>query len=135
MSQPDHHNSETCRSRVPKAAEAIANVFLSCSQELIGQLELTWEPQPGSYIDLDQQTYQVLERRHRYQLRNGRYQLHQVLLYVKTAIPPSDRTPIDGRWVVGDASCAYNARSELLRCTVNPTGPCLDCCHYQAEPN
>lgn len=34
------------------------------------------------------------------------------------------------QWV-GDVSCRYNARSPLLRCAVNPCGPCQGCRHYQ----
>jgi Family of unknown function (DUF6464) len=34
--------------------------------------------------------------------------------------------------LIGDLTCAYNARSELLRCAVNPAGPCDRCGHYRA---
>ena len=33
---------------------------------------------------------------------------------------------------LGDWSCVYNARSPLLRCTVNPGGSCSGCVHYKA---
>ncbi|MEO0706750.1 MAG: DUF6464 family protein, partial [Cyanobacteria bacterium J06649_5] len=29
-----------------------------------------------------------------------------------------------------DITCTYNARSELVRCAINPSGPCSDCSHY-----
>jgi hypothetical protein len=32
---------------------------------------------------------------------------------------------------MGDASCRFNARSELLRCAINPSGPCQDCRFYE----
>ncbi|EFA74219.1 conserved hypothetical protein [Raphidiopsis brookii D9] len=34
---------------------------------------------------------------------------------------------INGRWVVGDASCKYNAHSEIIRCAIKPDGPCNSC--------
>jgi Family of unknown function (DUF6464) len=92
---------------------------------------LDWVPQPGSYVDLAGQTYAVLERCHRYQLRSGRYELHRMAIYVQMAERPSEKSLIDGRWVVGDASCAFNARSELVRCAVLPMGPCRDCRFYE----
>ncbi len=30
-------------------------------------------------------------------------------------------------YVIGDASCAYNARSPYIRCAVNPSGSCKEC--------
>ncbi|MEN9766936.1 MAG: hypothetical protein RLZZ32_896, partial [Cyanobacteriota bacterium] len=35
-----------------------------------------------------------------------------------------------GRWVIGDPSCRFNARSPLLRCAVLPAGPCERCLHH-----
>jgi hypothetical protein len=43
---------------------------------------------------------------------------------------PGSREP----WI-GDLSCTYNARSSLLRCAVNPAGPCQGCRHYQPSPS
>lgn len=37
-----------------------------------------------------------------------------------------------GSGMIGDWSCVYNARSPLLRCAVNPAGPCSGCAHYKA---
>lgn len=34
-------------------------------------------------------------------------------------------------YVVGDFTCRFNARSNYIRCAVNPSGPCQDCMHYQ----
>jgi hypothetical protein len=82
-----------------------AEVILSHPPSTLGHLYLDWNPQPGAYLEVEGQTYMVLERRHRYLL--------------------------DGRWVIGDISCSYNARSELLRCAPNPSGPCDRCVHYQ----
>ncbi len=48
------------------------------------------------------------------------------------ALPPADMTCIDGYgYVIGKVSCKYNARSPYIRCTVNPSGPCQDCRHYE----
>jgi hypothetical protein len=111
-----------------------AEVILSHPQRVLGQIELDWATQPGSYFDLDGQTYTVLERRHRYQLKSGRYRLHQMAVYVQTSERPTEQTLLNGRWVIGDANCQFNARSELVRCAVQPTGPCAGCRHFVAVP-
>lgn len=94
-------------------------------------LQLDWSPQPGAYLDVEGQTYAVLERHHRYQLKAGRYHLHKIALYVQIAQRPSEQTLVEGRWVIGDTTCRFNARSELIRCAVNPVGLCEQCCHYE----
>jgi hypothetical protein len=106
-------------------------VILSHSHQRLGKLHLDWEPQPGSYVELGEQAYLVLERRHRYQLQFSRYCLHHVALYVQPLEVPLERSRLNNRWVMGDASCRFNARSEVLRCAVNPAGPCNHCTHYQ----
>lgn len=108
-----------------------AEVILSHSRSTLGYLHLDWNPQPGAYLEVDGQTYLVLERRHRYQLRSGRYQLHKIALYVQKCDALVEGSFLDGQWVIGDLTCLYNARSELLRCAVNPHGPCDRCTHYQ----
>jgi Family of unknown function (DUF6464) len=106
-------------------------VILTHPQRVLGQVELDMGTQPGAYIDLDGQTYTVLERRHRYHLKSGRYRLHQMAVYVQTADRPTEQTLIAGHWVIGDANCQFNARSELVRCAVNPAGPCDGCRHFE----
>lgn len=32
---------------------------------------------------------------------------------------------------IGDPSCRYSANSQVLRCAVNPCGPCEDCKDYE----
>ncbi|NEQ21012.1 MAG: hypothetical protein F6K28_17650 [Microcoleus sp. SIO2G3] len=108
-----------------------AEVILSHPRSILGHLYLDWNPQPGAYLEVEGQTYIILERRHRYRLRAGRYQLHQIALYVQKCDVPADITLLDGRWVIGDITCSYNARSELVRCAINPSGPCDRCVHYQ----
>ncbi|MEG4942464.1 DUF6464 family protein [Microcoleus sp. F4-D5] len=106
-------------------------VILSHPRQSLGSIRLDWTPQPGNYLDLEGETYAVLERHHRYQLKSGRYRLQKIALYVQSAAPPTERTFVSGIWVIGDASCRFNARSEILRCAVNPNGPCDRCCDYQ----
>lgn len=106
-------------------------VILTHPRQSLGNVQLDWMPQPGNYVDLEGETYTVLERRHRYQLKSGRYKLHKIALYVQSVVRPTDKTFIEGRWVLGYASCRYNARSELLRCAINPEGPCEQCHFYE----
>jgi Family of unknown function (DUF6464) len=104
-----------------------SEVILTQSRAVIAKIRLDWTPQPGNYIDVDGKTYAVLERRHRYHLQSGRYKLHKIALYVQSATRPEEQSLIDGQWVIGDATCKYNARSTLLRCAVHPNGPCEGC--------
>jgi hypothetical protein len=112
-------------------AELPTDIILSPSRSSLGRLTLDWNPQPGAYLEMDGQTYLVLERRHRYQLQSGRYRLHHIALLVQASYPPTEKSLWEGRWVIGDITCTYNARSELLRCSVNPSGPCDRCKHYE----
>ena len=107
-------------------------VILTHPRQILGKVLLDWTPQPGNYLDLEGKTYAVLERRHRYQLKAGRYRLNKVALYVQSAKRPAENSYVDGRWVVGDASCRFNAHSELIRCAVNPEGPCDRCRFYES---
>jgi hypothetical protein len=106
-------------------------VILTNPRQSLGRLQLDWTPQPGNYLDFQGKTYAVLERRHRYQLWGGHYRLQNISLYVQSAQLPSERSLINGCWIIGDATCGYNARSELLRCAVNPEGPCKSCQFYE----
>ncbi len=106
-------------------------VILTHPRESLGRVQLDWTPQPGNYLDFEGKTYAVLERRHRYQLKAGRYRLHNIAIYVQSAKRPSEKSLVQGRWVIGDATCCYNARSEIIRCAVNPDGPCESCRFYE----
>lgn len=106
-------------------------VILNKPPKSLGNVYLDWSPQPGHYLDVKGKTYTVLERRQRYQLKLGRYYLQKIALYVQQAQHPEEKSAIDGRWVMGDATCRYNARSELIRCAVNPEGPCNGCRWYE----
>jgi hypothetical protein len=97
----------------------------------LGKIYLDWMPQPGNYIDIENETYTILERRHRYQLRGGRYNLASILVYVQRSPEKLERSLVGDRWIIGDANCRYNAISEILRCAVNPHGPCQGCNLFQ----
>ena len=106
-------------------------VILSHSCQRLSQLTLAENPQPGSDLEIDGKTYRILERSHRYHLQGGRYCLSKVSLYVQPVVHAAEKTWMGGRWVIGDAACRYNARSEWVRCAVNPEGPCQDCRFYE----
>ena len=115
------------KDRMKEAESLPTEVILTQSQQVLAKILLGWTPQPGNYLDLDGKTYAVLERSQRYQLKSGRYKLDKIALYVQSAIRPEEQSLVDGEWVIGDATCKYNARSILLRCAVNPIGPCEGC--------
>ncbi len=96
--------------------------------------ELSEVPHPGRWLSLDQGSFLVLQRRHRYRLRNGRYELWSVALQVKAQRRPADARWWKGGWVIGDPSCRFNARTPLLRCAVLPEGPCEQCAHHTPQP-
>jgi hypothetical protein len=110
-------------------------VILTNPRQSLGKLQLDWTPQPGNYLDIEGHTYAVLERRHRYQFKSGRYHLNNIVIYVQKAQRPLENSLVAGRWVIGDASCDYNAHSEIIRCAVNPEGPCESCRVYQNSRN
>lgn len=106
-------------------------IMLTHPRQSLGKIKLGWMPQPGSHLELEGQTYAVLERHHHYQYKVGGYYLHKISLYVQAVQKPTEKSFLDGRWVVGDVTCRFNARSEILRCAVNPEGPCQDCRCYE----
>jgi hypothetical protein len=108
-------------------------IILTHPRKPLGKVKLDWTPQPGNYLELKGKTYAVLERRHRYQLKAGRYRLQEIAIYVQSAQRPAERSFVQGRWVIGDASCRFNAHSEIIRCAVNPEGPCDRCRFYETS--
>lgn len=108
-------------------------VILTHPYQSLGSIRLDWMPQPGNYLDLEGKTYAVLERRHRYQLKSGRYCLHQIAIYVQSAKRPAETSLVNGRWIIGNATCRFNAHSEIIRCAVNPNGPCESCRYYESN--
>lgn len=108
-------------------------LILSAPRQSLGKVVLDWMPQPGTHVDFEGQTYTVLERRHRYRLKANRYTLHNIALYVKHTPLPDEVSVLGDRIVIGDADCRYNAHSEIVRCAVNPAGPCRGCQHFEAR--
>lgn len=102
-------------------------VFTNAPPKSLGKLYLDWIPQPGSFLEIDGNTYRVLERKHRYQLKKGKYRLSSMVIQVQAVPMPTETSLIDDRLIIGDASCKYNAHSELLRCAINPLGSCASC--------
>ena len=101
--------------------------------EVIDWLEPT-APEPGRWLDHGGRCFLILQRSHRYRLRDGRYELAAVALDVKAQRRPVDARPWKGGWVIGDPACRFNARSPLLRCAVLPDGPCERCSAFEARP-
>ncbi|MEB3331057.1 MAG: DUF6464 family protein [Synechococcaceae cyanobacterium] len=102
------------------------------TDRLLGCFEtasLSEVPQPGLWLELEGLQVLVLQRRHRYRLVAGCYQLASVALLVRPQRQPEDARWWNGAWVIGDPSCRFNARSPLLRCAVLPEGPCERCLH------
>jgi hypothetical protein len=116
---------------VPPPAPCPTELILSATQRSLGHFFLPTQPQPGTVVFHAGCAYTVLERRHRYQFIHNHYQLHHITLYVQEARTPEEKTWMGQRWVWGDATCRYNAQSELIRCAVNPAGPCQTCLHYE----
>jgi hypothetical protein len=108
-------------------------LILNEPRRTLGSVVLDWMPQPGTHVDFDGKTYTVLERRHRYRLRANRYTLHKIALYVKHTPLPDEVTVLGDRIIIGNAHCAYNAHSEILRCAVNPAGPCQGCKDFESR--
>jgi len=108
-------------------------IILNHPRKVLDNRPLDWRPQPGTYLDVKGKTYAVLERRHQYQYRSGQYRLQKIALYVQSAERPNEQSLVDGRWVIGDASCRYNANSEIIRCAVKPEGPCNRCQFYEPK--
>ncbi|WP_299410290.1 DUF6464 family protein [Acaryochloris sp. IP29b_bin.148] len=112
-------------------ANILTEIHLCQPPRSLGYVHLEGVPQPGSPVELEGQQYTILERRHRYRLQANHYQLHHIALYVQPLIS-SELNPAGG---VGDVNCQYNAQSALLRCAINPDGPCQDCMFFVPKPS
>ena len=109
---------------------------LSGSSRLLAQRdigELSAVPQPGLWLDWGFGPLLVLQRRHRYRLKDGRYQLASIALEVKQQRRPEDAQWWNGQWVIGNPNCYYNALTPSLRCAVLPEGPCSSCSHFKTR--
>ena len=61
------------------------------SEQVLHRLMLEDVPQPGRWLEVEGLSYLVLQRRHRYRLRGGRYQLSGVALICLLYTSPSPR--------------------------------------------
>ncbi|MEM9155556.1 MAG: DUF6464 family protein [Cyanobacteria bacterium P01_F01_bin.33] len=103
------------------------------SGDRIAELMLDWMPHPGSHVNVDDRTYAVLEKRHQYQLHQGKYELRAMRAYARPV--PSAIALHATETGIGDVTCQYNARSPLLRCAVHPLGLCDICPDRESLPS
>lgn len=108
-------------------------LVLSATGLSIGQLPADSQWQPGQQLWWANQSYIVLERRHRYGLRAGQYHLLRAVLYLQPQTTTDRSTPPEALGI-GDENCRFNAIHPLLRCAVRPLGPCQDCPDYRPRP-
>lgn len=113
-----------------KPHHILTEIHLYHPPQSLGHLYLADSPQPGAQLEVAGQQYTVLERRHRYQLQANHYQLHHIALYVQPALGA-----INTMGSIGNENCEYNAHSALLRCAINPDGPCQDCVFFLPKTN
>ncbi len=111
----------------------IVELRQSVSLVLLARMESTDPPTPGQWFLHDHVSYLVMQRRHRYKLHSGRYELSTIVLHVKAQKQPADAHFVGHGWVIGDSDCRFNALSPLLRCAVLPDGPCDRCVHREAR--
>lgn len=109
----------------------LTEIILTNSFQSLGKIHLDWMPQPGNYLEFNNKTYTILERHHHYQYTISGYCLNKISLHVQESQQTQENSLIKGRWVLGYADCRYNAHSEIIRCAVNPEGPCQDCLYYE----
>lgn len=103
----------------------------SVTQVLLDRFELTDPPMPGQWFFHQQTSYLVMQRKHRYKLHSGHYELASIVLLLKPQKQPADAQFVGHGWVIGDADCRFNALTPLLRCAVLPDGPCDRCVHRE----
>lgn len=108
-------------------------IILSSSSQLLGKMHLEQIPQTGTHLELAGKTYAILERHHHYRYKIGGYCLQKVSLHVQELKLAAEKSLIEGRWVIGNVTCRYNAGSEIIRCAVNPEGPCKHCHDYEPQ--
>ena len=107
-------------------------IILTPARQCIAKLYLDRQLQPGNYMEIEGKTYAILERHHFYQYRVGGYRFDKATLHVQESKRPEETTLIGDRYVIGNADCKFNARSEIMRCAVNPEGPCEGCRFFES---
>ena len=115
-------------------AEPPVELWLEAQGERLGRLPAETDVQPGGHLNFAGQTYAVLERRHRYRFQAGQYRLRQIILRVQPVKAAQEQSWLNGRWILGNGDCRFNAQSPLVRCAVNPEGPCQGGPAYESVP-
>lgn len=110
-------------------------IILTPARQCIARLNLDRHLQPGNYMEYQGKTYAILERHHFYQYRVGGYRFDKATLHVQESTRPEETTQIGDRHIIGNANCRFNARSEIMRCAVNPDGPCQGCRFFEPLTN
>ncbi|MGK7930586.1 MAG: DUF6464 family protein [Microcystaceae cyanobacterium] len=109
----------------------LTEIIQTYPRQWLTNLYLDWIADAGHYLEIEGQTYTVLESHHHYQYKMGGYRLQKITLQVQATQCPSEKSLYQGRWIIGDSRCQFNAHSEILRCAVNPEGPCQDCRFFE----
>ncbi|MDJ0731435.1 MAG: DUF6464 family protein [Crocosphaera sp.] len=111
----------------------LTEVILSHNHQSLGKLKLDWNPKKGTYLELEGETYSILEYHHHYQYKVGGYQLTKTSLYVQKILDIQEKSLVNGRWILGDINCRFNANSEIVTCAVNPQGYCKNCQFFEPK--
>ncbi|MDJ0600450.1 MAG: DUF6464 family protein [Crocosphaera sp.] len=111
----------------------LTEVILSHNHQSLGKFKLNWNPKQGNFLELEGKTYSILEYHHHYQYQVGGYQLKKISLYVQRILDSQEKTLVDGRWILGNINCRFNANSEIINCAVNPEGSCKDCDFFEPK--
>ena len=113
----------------------IHRIINSQSSSIIKKINIDMTPEPGNWFILDNDSFFIYSKTNRYKLVDGIYKLSEIDLLVKYQKQPEDSTYIMNHWVIGNHECTYNALSPLLRCAVNPIGPCSECAEFRSINN
>lgn len=111
-----------------------AQVIRTDTAQCVGEVLTAPTQHSDSFVEVEGAIYAILERRHRYSLRSGKYRLDRISLYVKPAEGTrAEHQFFEGEWILGDPGCRFNAQSALIRCAPNPSGPCQGCRFYEGR--
>ncbi len=111
----------------------LTEVILSHTHQSLGKLKLDWNPRKSNYLELEGTTYTILEYHHHYHYQVGGYQLKKISLYVQISEDSQEKNLVNGRWILGDINCRFNAHSEIITCAVNPQGSCKNCKFFEPK--
>ncbi|MEL4897264.1 DUF6464 family protein [Crocosphaera sp. Alani8] len=111
----------------------LTEVILSHNNKSLGKIKLDWNPKKGGSIELQGETYNILEYHNHYHYQVGGYQLQKISIYVQKILEIQEKTLVNGRWILGDFNCRFNANSEIVTCAVNPQGNCKNCQFFEPK--